>query len=727
MEENLRILKPFFRGLPIIVLIMILSVMAAKKYLNYITPLYQSTAILKLADINEGIPGSNLFKDLDVFATSNKIAAEIEVIKSDLLINKALDSLPMFCTIVRRVGKIKSNELYKQTPILVRDNFNSSYYRDKIFTLYVANDSAFTVIVPGNNVPINGTFNTTIELKDGNSITITLNNEFLKSKPDAALSDHYEIEFLSRSKAISQIAKNLKVTPVDKDVAILHISLKSNVGEKSSDFVNMLSKAYISDYVESKYMAAGITINFLDKQIEEIAKQLSKSESVIENYRNSKNIINIQQETETELRKISQLRIQQTNEKMNLIALEQIAADLKSGEKELFDVLPNLQTFSDLISTQFITTVKELQSERAKLLQIYTTEDERVKNLDLKVVDLSDYLIESILNAKKTVQIKYNELSNSIIEAEKIFIGVPEKERLLKIYNREFELIQQSYNFLNEKRIEANIAQAARITFHRVISPAPMPKSPVSPNSTIIVIVSAILGMMGSIVLIYLVHMMKAKVNDVVTIERNSTIPIVLETPRLKTANAIAAKFLDQVIRLELKGMAAQKSVMTISSFTNNEGRDFHAFNLAKAFAKQGKRVLLIDLNGVDWNNIEDFTIINAAEIVSTLITADKIRNLIVLYEHEYDLILLNNEPIDSGSRSMLFMNCATVNLFVVDARVTPAKRIMTLELLKNELSVSNIGFVINRLGYNPGVIGETIKQTKKATKYIVEILNKRI
>ncbi len=105
----------------------------------------------------------------------------------------------------------------------------------------------------------------------------------------------------------------------------------------------------------------------------------------------------------------------------------------------------------------------------------------------------------------------------------------------------------------------------------------------------------------------------------------------------------------------------------------------------------------------------------------------DKIRKFIALYEHEYDLILINNEPIDSGSRSMLFMNCATVNLFVVDARVTPAKRIMTLELLKNELSVPTIGFVINRIGYNPGVVGDIIKLTTRVSKFIVRILNKRI
>ncbi len=74
MNENFRILKPFFRGLPIVVLSILIAILIAKKYLNYTIPMYESTAKLKLADIQEGVPSANLFKDLDVFASANKIA-----------------------------------------------------------------------------------------------------------------------------------------------------------------------------------------------------------------------------------------------------------------------------------------------------------------------------------------------------------------------------------------------------------------------------------------------------------------------------------------------------------------------------------------------------------------------------------------------------------------------------------------------------------------------------
>ena len=93
MQEHLGILRPYFRGLPLIILATMIGFVVASKYLNYVTPMYESTTTLKLADISEGVNNSNLFKDFDVFATSNKIAGEIEVLKSQVLLNKVLDEL----------------------------------------------------------------------------------------------------------------------------------------------------------------------------------------------------------------------------------------------------------------------------------------------------------------------------------------------------------------------------------------------------------------------------------------------------------------------------------------------------------------------------------------------------------------------------------------------------------------------------------------------------------
>ena len=130
MEENLRFIKPFIRGFFLIILSMVLGVLIAKKYLSYVVPMYESTTKLKLADVREGLQNSNLFKDFDVFASSNKIAAEIEVLKSSVLISKALDSLDFDVEIYRK-GKLKSVELFDNSPFEIKANFTTPKSFDK--------------------------------------------------------------------------------------------------------------------------------------------------------------------------------------------------------------------------------------------------------------------------------------------------------------------------------------------------------------------------------------------------------------------------------------------------------------------------------------------------------------------------------------------------------------------------------------------------------------------
>ena len=165
MKESLRLIRPFLRGLPIIILSIILAVIIAKKYLSYVTPQYESTVKIKLADLSKGIPNNNLYKDFDVFASSNKIAAEIELIKSDIIIGKALEHLA-FETEIFRVGGIRKQKLYKNTPIHIELYECYSYYDQPIQIQVISNEEYF-LSISGEIEKIKGNFNDTLSLEDG--------------------------------------------------------------------------------------------------------------------------------------------------------------------------------------------------------------------------------------------------------------------------------------------------------------------------------------------------------------------------------------------------------------------------------------------------------------------------------------------------------------------------------------------------------------------------------
>lgn len=708
MNENIRLLKPLFRGFPIVVLTMLLSVLAAKKYLNYVTPMYESTTMLKLADVHEGVPGANLFKDLDVFASANKISTEIEVLKSTMLIEKAISELPFEQEIYRK-GDMLSVELFNNSPIHIEGTFDSGKALDKKYSLQVVSKNNFYFSYLESKDKIKGTFGKPIDIENG-KLLITLNEEFIKSKKEVKIIDNYEFEFLSKQKLLDKINKNLDIVPVDKDVPVIRINLKSNVPEKAALFVNKLAEMYIKDYIENKYRAANTTVSFLNDEIDGANKKLSESEENIQTYRDKRNIINVRQETETDLRKISQLKIQQTNIKMNLDAIKDLNKYIASGKKDYMSLAPNFEAFTDLLSTEMIKNMKKLQADKKDLLLTYTPENEKVKIIDAKLKDLIDYQIESIKNTEKNLQVKYNDLSNDIEESEKVFIGLPEKEKILHVLDREFNLYEKNYNFLNEKRIEAEIAKSAKIAFHKIISPAEVSKSPVSPIRGIIIVVAAFLGLLGSIALIYIVHYAKAKVNDAFTIEKNSTIPIVFSTPFIKKSESVSDNFLKESIQMELKGLLQKQSIIVISSYDKSRDHLFHSKNLIDAFITQGRKVLTIDTKGELQHLVPKNDYINYADKKFLSYTKTVFFNEIQTKIKEYDLCIIHNQSIKEDRLGLLFMSLATQNLIVLDSRKTAEKNIIKIELLKDEFQLPNTWFVLNKAGYNPNVLVEVKK-----------------
>ncbi len=713
MEESLRILKPYLRGLPLIVAAMIIGYLVMNQYLKYVTPKYESVSRLRLADIDEGVPNSNLFKDFDVFVTTNKIASEIEVIKSQILIDKALNQLD-FEVEMYRVGKMRTTELYDDSPFIVEFLSLDNRLYDRTFNLKIRNKDTYTLTDP-HGAEFRAAFGDTLSLDDAELI-VSLNKDLFNSRNNVDLVDDYQFKKLSRSELISQIKRDLTVMPVDRDVAVIRLIFASPHPTKAARFPDALAQAYIEDYISNKSEAARVTMNFLDEQVSEVSRKLSEIERNIEAYRNQENITNIRQESETILREVSQMRIQQTNLLMSLEAINELNSYVQDGAENFELLAPNFEAFTDLLSTELIKKVKELRAEKRDLLLIYTPREERVQVIDEKLNDIYAYLIESISNTRRNLEIKYENLSRDIALAELQLVDFPEKERLLTILQREFEIYQASYNFLNEKKIEAEIAHAASISFHRIIEFAEIPKAPFSPNYIILKIVAALLAGGAMLVFIFLVHTLKARVNDQITIESTSTIPVVAATPKLSSVDKLQQFFLHQANKLEAKKLIKEGRTITINAFSDREGKTFHAMHLAEALSKQNRNVLLIDVDnitGLSQAGAKEIHKLNDTLSVThlqhsdfTFYTNNQVADLLLELSNGFDLTIVANSNLET-QLSLQIMKATDINLVVLDSRLTPAKKVSLIDLLKDEFALEHIYFILNRAGYNPNIVVE--------------------
>ena len=288
MKESLNILKPYLRGWPIIVGTMIIFYLGAQKYLSYVAPMYESTVKIRLADNEQSIPSANLYKDFDVFSTKQKIDAEIEVIQSDIILEKAIQKVPVSIQ-KYRIGSFTKTEIYDDCPFNIIPLQWHKSDMDQTFKLSITAQHYFTLVTPGAR-KISGQLGDTLRLNNS-KLVIALNQGFLRSKASPQIDGHYEFTVLSNQKAIAHIKSNISVASVDKEVPIVRISVKSAHPKKAAELSNAIAEAYIEDYIEKKSKAAELTVSFLDDRITEISKDLAQSEERILNFRNLKSII----------------------------------------------------------------------------------------------------------------------------------------------------------------------------------------------------------------------------------------------------------------------------------------------------------------------------------------------------------------------------------------------------------------------------------------------------
>ena len=187
-NSTINTLRPLYRGIPIVILVVILAEFFIGRYLKYATPMYESTAKIKLADPRIDASSQQLYKNLDVFATINNIGAEVEVLKSRVLVEKAMKNLDLHVSIFR-IGGIRKRELYDESPVHIIASITNPEWEEQKFKLQVNNNRDLKITTPEGEV-LQGFLNQILTLK-GAMLKIELNDSLIRRKPDLEVNDNY--------------------------------------------------------------------------------------------------------------------------------------------------------------------------------------------------------------------------------------------------------------------------------------------------------------------------------------------------------------------------------------------------------------------------------------------------------------------------------------------------------------------------------------------------------
>ncbi len=688
-------LRPFFRGPPLIVALTGLSLIAAKVYLHYTSPMYESVSYIKLADPGKNSQHSSVSRDLDIFSSFSVIGAEVEMVRSKSVIYRAMKNLDLGIT-VTRLGELHNTELYKESPFIITATMIDPKGYDSAYKMTVSSDSLVTIVSPGH-VKYTGRLNQPIAMPFLD-LLVQKNDSLLQAKPYVPINDHYEVMVNAPATLSDYIKDQLDVMNTDKDVPVLRVAFKSKVPQKSADIVNEISDAYIQDYADDKYLAADKTVNFLDKELSNYGLKLDSSEKKVEDYKQLNGVVNVKAESESDIRSLGDLRVRLAAIQMDMVAIDSLARYVRNGMADFNNLAPNFQTFNDLLSTEMIKKVKELQEQKKDLLVKYTPANEQIKIIDAKLNDLYTYMNQSIQNTRTNLQLKYNDLQRTVHNAETVMERYPEKDRNMTLLGRNFELNDQIYRFLREKRTDAEIARAADISFHRIITKGEVAAKPTSPIPMLVLALAGLLGFILGTALAYAYAFFRGRVTSAASVEKLSNIPVLATIPFLKTSASSQRSFGNLAAELQVKKSLETGAFITITSFDKGEGKRTAALGLANAITSLGKSCAIIDMDG----SLDKYAA-SFPDIFQAWFQPKVFPEILQELQSKYEVVICKTAPLTHDAASLLMLSPATTTLFMLDGHITKLKRVEDINVLQHELSLTNLHFLLNRTGYHPG------------------------
>jgi tyrosine-protein kinase Etk/Wzc len=566
-----KLLSIILEGRVIIALTVALFAVGGLIYGQLATPIYTADALIQYEDKAPSLPG---FDDMsEMFAAESSSSAEIEIIKSRLVIGAVVDELaltntaePTYFPIVgatiarRHLGRglsgAGSGSAYawggEQVEVLEFDP--GEFGTSAEFLLVAEGQEAFSLWVDGQRV-IDGIVGEAATSRD-QGVEIKL------ASLVANKGTEFEVNKLSRQSVILDIQKALRVSEKGKDTGIIVLSIEGPDRQRISNIIDSVSANYYFQNIQRMAAEAEKSLAFLNEQIPRVKYELLVAEEALHDYRLKRSSVDLSLETASALE--------------SLVQIEADISTMAISEAE--------------ISRSFTPRHPNYISFRRQQANLLSQKAKLIKKLE----------------------------------------SLPDTQQVVLRLMRDFEVNQAIYVALQNKRQELSVIKAGTVGSVRILDNAQVKPDAVSPKKALILVLASLLGGMLGLGFVLLRSAFKPGVTDPKVFEEiglnvQAIIPLsdserthaegvkkrkrsrlsVGQPAKLEKgfllAESHSADLAVEALRslrtsLHFAMLGASNNVVMISSANPGVGKSFITSNLSILIASLGdKRVLLVD------------------------------------------------------------------------------------------------------------------------------------
>ena len=732
-------------------------------YLRYTNPVYQlSTKMLIKDEQNQRRGGANQMlanmQDLGFISNSAGIDNEVEILQSRILVREAVNDLKLYVE-YKKDGKIKNRLIYKSQRVNVDLDPNSlqALENSKLPAKY--NKVVVKVKYEEGTYSMEGLcYN-----KEGDEVTFsrkfnglpasfktpagTLHFTFNRYMDPEEDDDRAVIAtILPPTTVAAMYQDNLSVEPTSKTTSIALITLKDQSVARGEDFLNQLAVCYNRQANADKNEIALKTEEFINSRIEKINAELGLTEGELENYKKRYNVTQLELDATQNLTQTSLLSSKLTDAQTQIELLDYLREFIDNPDNK-YQIIPSNVGLQDESSTVLINQYNQDVLARNKQLRSASEIAPQVQALTATLDELQRSIRVALLQARRSADIQRKGIENEYAKYRNRVDNTPEQERILNQIGRQQEVKSGLYLMLLQKREENSISLAATADKGKLID-EPIYEGKVSPKNMVIMLVALVLGIGLPLLIIYLIQMMRYKIEGHEDVASLTTIPIVADvavaSESAKSSAGIVVKEnqnsqMDEIfrsLRTNVQFMLEEgQKVILFTSSTSGEGKTFNAANLAVSFALLGKKVALLGLDirkpalGKLFNvadksggmtplmamamvdkkavmshirpsNVNDnLDLILAGPIPpnpTELLARKNLSDIIEILKEDYDYIILDTAPVGLVTDTLQIAKLADVSCFVCRADYTPKAAFTLVNNLAAEKKLKNMCIVLN-------------------------------
>lgn len=726
---------------------------------KYSSPQYKVYSSILIKEKSSELLGGveNIIEDLGFTNRRRKrnVINEIDILKSYYLNNQAINELDFRITYVI-VGRIRDAELYTSSPFVV--DLDTSEYQLK-------NHQVFVTILSEDEyrLEIDENINVDKVLKFGEQFVHELLNFNIAKRKDIfkinPIKNKYYFIINDLNSLTNRYKSKIGISVNDKKGSVLYLTLQGEVPKKEADYLNKIGEVYVRSGLEEKNKIAENTINFIEDQLNNITDSLEIVENNLQNFRQSNKIIDISREGTALFEKVEQLQTEKALIKIQGKYYEYLLHYVQSRNNFKDVIVPSIMGINDQVLNSLVGQLIQLYTEKGEIAFSATEDNPTLDVVNHKIQITRDNLIENVNNLIKTTsEISLTEINRRIGEVDVEIKKLPITERQLINIQRKFNLNDEIYTYMLQKKAEAGIAKASNIADNKILDRARVDNAIlVSPNGSLNITISLILGLLVPLVFIILIDFFNNRITERKDIEALTSVPIlgvvghndkdteliVSERPK----SSLSESF--RTIRTNLQYMLARKdsNIISLCSTISGEGKTFCAINLATIIAMSNKKTLLLGLDLrkpklhkefnldndvgissyligkntfdeiISQTNIENLDIVTSGPIPpnpSELLETDTMRELLIKLKKEYEFIIIDTPPIALVTDALLISRYADINIFVVRQNFSnkgvisfiddlyAGKKVEDISILINDIKAP-IGYGYRKYGYKYG------------------------